>query len=279
MKYGIFIFPTEYSIRVDQLARAVEERGFDSLWLPEHSHIPVARRSHYPGGGELPKPYFHIADPFVGLAAAAAVTTKIKLGTGICLVVEHDPIILAKKVASLDLLSGGRFIFGVGAGWNAEEMENHGTVFRTRWRLLRERIEAMKLIWTEEEAEYHGEFVDFGPIWCYPKPVQKPWPPIFLGGHTPAARQHVVESYDGWMPTIMRTADFLTGIEDVRRKAREYGRDPRSISISMIFPRTDLKVMDRYAAAGVDRVMLGLPSADGAAVLRKLDDHAKLAGL
>jgi probable F420-dependent oxidoreductase len=279
MKYGIFIFPTEYSIRVDQLARAVEERGFDSLWLPEHSHIPVARRSHYPAGGELPKPYFHIADPFVGLAAAAAVTTRIKLGTGICLVVEHDPIILAKKVASLDLLSGGRFIFGVGAGWNAEEMENHGTVFRTRWRLLRERIEAMKLIWTEEEAEYHGEFVDFDPIWCYPKPVQKPWPPIFLGGHTPAARQHVVESYDGWMPTIMRTADFLTGIEDVRRMAREYGRDPRSISISMIFPRADGKVMDRYAAAGVDRVMLGLPSADGAAVLRKLDDHAKLAGL
>jgi len=158
-------------------------------------------------------------------------------------------------------------------------MENHGTVCRTRWRLLRERIEAMKLIWTEEEAEYHGEFVDFGPIWCYPKPVQKPWPPIFLGGHTPAARQHVVESYDGWMPTIMRTADFLTGIEDVRRMAREYGRDPRSISISMIFPRADRKVMDRYAAAGVDRVMLGLPSADGAAVLRKLDDHAKLAGL
>jgi probable F420-dependent oxidoreductase len=279
MKYGIFIFPTEYSMRVDQLARAVEERGFDSLWLPEHSHIPVVRRSHYPGGGELPKPYFHIADPFVGLAAAAAVTTRIKLGTGICLVVEHDPIILAKKVASLDLLSGGRFIFGVGAGWNAEEMENHGTVFRTRWRLLRERIEAMKLIWTEEEAQYHGEFVDFDPIWCYPKPVQKPWPPIFLGGHTPAARQHVVESYDGWMPTIMRTADFLTGIEDVRRMAREYGRDPRSISISMIFPRADRKVMDRYAAAGVDRVMLGLPSADGAAVLRKLDDHAKLAGL
>src|SRR5260370_24169954 len=164
MKYGIFIFPTEYSIRVDQLARAVEERGFDSLWLPEHSHIPVARRSHYPAGGELPEPYFHIADPFVGLAAAAAVTSKIKLGTGICLVVEHDPIILAKKVASLDLLSVGRFIFGVGAGWNAEEMENHGTVFRTRWRLLRERIESMKLIWTEEEAQYHGEFVGFDPI-------------------------------------------------------------------------------------------------------------------
>ena len=170
MKYGIFIFPTEYSIRADILARAVEERGFESLWLPEHTHIPVRRRSPYPAGGELPKNYFHVADPFVGLAAAAAVTRKIKLGTGICLVIEHDPIVLAKKVASLDVLSGGRFIFGVGGGWNAEEMANHGTVFKTRWKLLGERMEAMKQIWSQHEPEYHGEFVNFDPMQSWPKP-------------------------------------------------------------------------------------------------------------
>ncbi len=279
MKYGIFIFPTEYSIRADELARAVEERGFDSLWLPEHSHIPVSRRSRYPEGGPLPRDYLHIADPFVGLAAAAVVTNRIKLGTAICLVVEHDPIILAKKVASLDLLSGGRFIFGVGGGWNAEEMANHGTVFKLRWRVLRERIEAMKLIWAEDEAQYHGQFVDFDTLRSYPKPVQKPWPPIFLGGHTPAVRRRVAETYDGWMPTIMRTDEFLAGIEHLRRLARDYGRPPKSINISMVFPRADRKLMDRYEAAGVDRVMLGLPSADAATVLRKLDDHVKLAGL
>src|SRR5580704_15973825 len=188
MKYGIFTFPTEYSMRADQLARAVEERGFDSLWFPEHTHIPVARQSPYPVGGELPKDYIHIADPFVGLAAAAAVTRKIKLGTAVCLVIEHDPIVLAKKTASLDLLSGGRFIFGIGIGWNAEEMENHGTVFKTRHRLLRERIEAIKTIWCEDEPEYHGRFVNFGPIRSFPKPVQKPHPRIFFGGDTPLAR-------------------------------------------------------------------------------------------
>ena len=279
MKYGIFIFPTEYTIRADELARAVEERGFESLWLPEHSHIPVSRRSRYPAGGPLPKDYLHIADPFIGLAAAAVVTKRIKLGTAICLVVEHDPIILAKKVASLDLLSGGRFIFGVGGGWNAEEMENHGTVFKLRWRVLRERIQAMKLIWAEDEAQYHGQFVDFDALRSYPKPVQKLWPPIFLGGHTPAVRQRVAENYDGWMPTTMRTDEFLAGIEHLRRLARGYGRPPKSINISMVFPRADRKLMDRYEAAGVDRVMLGLPSADAAAVLRKLDDHVKLAGL
>ena len=198
MKYGIFTFPTEYSIRVDQLARAVEERGFESLWLPEHTHIPVQRRSPYPAGGALPRDYFHIADPFVGLAAAAAVTKKIKLGTAICLVIEHDPIVLAKKAASLDFLSGGRFIFGIGTGWNAEEMENHGTVFRTRYRLLRERIEAIKRIWCDNEPEYHGQFVNFDRMRSFPKPVHKPHPPIFFGGDTPLARQRVVDNYDGW---------------------------------------------------------------------------------
>ncbi|HEV3111592.1 MAG TPA: LLM class F420-dependent oxidoreductase [Candidatus Binataceae bacterium] len=277
MKYGIFTFPTEYSMRADQLARAVEERGFDSLWFPEHTHIPVARQSPYPAGGELPKDYIHIADPFVGLAAAAAVTKKIKLGTAICLVVEHDPIVLAKQVASIDLLSGGRFIFGIGAGWNAEEMENHGTVFDTRYRLLRERMDAMKAMWTQEEAEYHGKFVNFDPLWSYPKPAQKPWPPIFFGGHTPAARQRVVDLYDGWMPTIMRVQDLLAGVEDLRRRAAEAGRDPKSIDVTVIWVRADRARLDSFEAAGVDRVALGVPSADAGVVEHKLDELVKLA--
>jgi probable F420-dependent oxidoreductase len=277
MKYGIFTFPTEYSMRAAQLGRAVEERGFESLWVPEHTHIPVHRRSPYPAGGELPKDYFHISDPFVELAAAAAATRRIKLGTAICLVIEHDPIVLAKKVASLDLLSGGRFIFGIGAGWNAEEMENHGTAFDTRYRLLRERVEAMKQIWTQDEAEYHGEFVNFDKIWSYPKPVQKPHPPIFFGGHTPASRRRVVNHYDGWMPTIMRTDEFIAGVAELREMAREKGRD--SIEVSMIGPRIDRNRLDRYEQAGVNRVVLLLPSATAEVTLRQLDQHAKLAGL
>lgn len=277
MKYGIFNFPTEYSMRADQLARAVEERGFDSLWLPEHTHIPISRRTPYPAGGELPKDYIHIADPFVGLAAAAAVTKRIKLGTAVCLVVERDPIVLAKQVASLDLISNGRFIFGIGAGWNAEEMENHGTAFATRYRLLRERMDAMKKLWSEDEAEYHGKFVNFDPVWSYPKPVQKPWPPIFFGGHTPLARQRVVDLYDGWMPTIMRVPELLEGVEDLRRRAAEKGRDPKSIDVTVIWFRADRARLDSFEAAGVDRVVLGVPSVDADAATRKLDDLVKLA--
>jgi probable F420-dependent oxidoreductase len=279
MKYGIFTFPTQYSIHPDELARAVEERGFDSLWLPEHTHIPVTRRTPYPAGGELPREYLHITDPFVGLAAAAAVTKKIKLGTGICLVVEHDPIVLAKRVASLDLISNGRFIFGVGAGWNAEEMENHATAFNTRYRLMHERIEAMKKIWSEDQPHYHGEFVDFDPIWSYPKPVQKPWPPIFFGGHTPLARRRVAGHYDGWMPTIMPVPELLAGVDDMRRLAVARGRDPKSIDVTIIWASANRARLDSFEAAGADRAVLGVPSADAATVMRKLDDLVKLAGL
>ena len=204
MKYALSMFPTEYAIRIDDLARAAEERGFESLWVPEHTHIPVSRRTQFPGGTELPKEYSHTLDPFVALGAAAAVTTKLKLGTAICLVVERDPIVLAKEVASLDLLSGGRFLFGVGVGWNVEEMENHGTNPKTRRTLMRERIEAMKAIWTQEQAQYHGRFVNFDPIWSYPKPVQKPYPPILMGGQGTKALQGVVDYCDGWMPIPAR---------------------------------------------------------------------------
>src|SRR5438552_2201264 len=188
MHFGVVMFPTDYAMRVDDLARAVEARGFESLWFPEHTHIPVSRRSPWPGGPTLPKEYWHTHELFVALATAAAVTTTLKVGSGICLLVERDPITTAKEVASLDFLSRGRVLFGVGGGWNAEEMEDHGTDFKQRWRVLRERVLAMKRIWTEDEAAFEGDFVRFEPLWSWPKPVQKPHPPILLGGHGPRAQ-------------------------------------------------------------------------------------------
>src|SRR5581483_3258950 len=209
---------------------AVEERGFESLFLPEHTHIPASRRSPWPGGAALPKEYWHTHDPFVALAVAAAVTTRLRLGTGICLLVERDPITTAKEVASLDHLSGGRVVFGIGAGWNAEEMEDHGTDFRTRWKLLRERVLAMKAIWTEDEPSFQGELVRFPPLWSWPKPVQKPHPPVLLGGHGPRALARVVEYADGWLPIGVRAKNLADGIASLRRLAREQGRDPASLS-------------------------------------------------
>ncbi len=177
--FGLQIFPTDYSIQPVEFARAAEERGFESLFFPEHTHIPTSRKTPYPGMGDLPKEYWHAHDPFVALAAAAAVTSRIKLATGICLIIERDPITTAKEVASLDMISGGRFIFGVGAGWNVEEMENHGTAPSSRWKLMRDRVLAMTAIWANDDAEHHGTFVDFDPIWSWPKPVQKPHRPYW----------------------------------------------------------------------------------------------------
>ena len=228
MDFGAMMFSTDYSIRPDDLARLLEDRGFESMWVPEHSHIPAERSSPWPGGGDLPQDYWHTYDPFVALTAAAAVTTDLKLGTGICLVIERDPIMLAKEVASVDRLSGGRFIFGIGGGWNREEMANHGTRFRSRWRLLRERILAMKEIWTQEEAEFHGEFVDFDKMWAYPKPVQRPHPPILMGGDGPTTFDRVVEFCDGWMPISGRSSEGTSLQEKIvllRRQAEEAGRD------------------------------------------------------
>ena len=200
MHTGVLMFATDYSIRIDELARETEARGFESLFVPEHTHIPTSRRSPFAGGAELPKEYWHTLDPFVGLMAAAAVTKNLKVGTGICLIPERDPIVTAKEVASLDLLSGGRFEFGIGGGWNIEEMENHGARYNTRFKLMRERILAMKALWTEEEAEYHGDMVNFDKVWSYPKPTQKPHPPIILGGETDYTLRRVVEFCDGWFP-------------------------------------------------------------------------------
>ena len=276
MKYSLMTFATDYSIHPAELARAAEDRGFESLFLPEHTHIPVSRKTPYPGGGELPKEYSHTHDPFIGLAMAAAVTKKLRIGTGICLVVEHDPIVLAKEIASLDLLSGGRVIFGIGGGWNVEEMENHGQSFKTRWKLLRERIEAMKAIWTQEEAEYHGELVSFDKIWSYPKPAQKPHPPILLGGHTDAALKRVAAYCDGWLPIPMMAGDFGKRIAHLHRLAEEKGRDPKSISVSAFSAPADRETIDGYAKLGVERVIFPLPPEGRDTVLPMLDDYAKM---
>ena len=212
MHLGLTIFPTDYSIPLPELALEAEQRGFESLWVAEHSHIPTSRKSPWPGGGELPKMYYDTLDPFVALAAAAAVTAKIKLATGICLVVQRDPIHTAKQVASLDRISNGRFLFGVGGGWNEEEMNNHGTAFEGRFALLRERIEAMVAIWTHDEAEYHGKYVDFDPIFMWPKPVQKPHPPIHVGGAFPGGARRAARYGNGWIPIAGRADDIAAHV-------------------------------------------------------------------
>jgi probable F420-dependent oxidoreductase len=200
MRIGGAMFFTDYSMSPTELARALEDRGFDSLWVPEHSHIPLTRKSPFPSGGDLPKKYYEVMDAFVVLGAAAAVTKTLLLGTGICLIAQRDAIQTAKQVASLDQVSGGRFLFGVGNGWNEDEMANHGTAFASRHKLARERIEAMKVIWTESKAEYHGELVNFEPMMAWPKPVQKPHPPIIVGGAFPYGARRALHYGNGWMP-------------------------------------------------------------------------------
>ena len=280
MEIGAFMFVTDYSMGPAELARLLEERGFESMWVPEHTHIPASRRSPWPGGADLPQEYWHSYDPFVALSAAAAVTTNLKLGTGICLVVERDPITTAKEIASLDLLSNGRFMFGIGGGWNAEEMENHGTAYRSRWRLLRERILAMKAIWTEDVAEFHGEFVNFDKVWAYPKPVQKPHPPIFMGGDGATTFNRVVEFCDGWMPIAGRPGQEGSLAEKIvllRRQAEEAGRDPQNLPVSVYWmgrPRDD--TVDRMTEAGVDRLIFGLPSAQQDEAMPRIDQCAEL---
>ena len=278
MEFGAYMFSTDYSIRPDELARLLEDRGFESMWVPEHTHIPASRQTPWPGGADLPKMYWHTYDPFVALTAAAAVTTKLKLGTGICLVIERDPIITAKQVASLDQLSNGRFIFGIGGGWNAEEMDNHGTRFRSRWRLLREQILAMKEIWTKDEPEFHGEFVNFDKIWSYPKPAQKPHPPIIMGGTGATTFDRVVEFCDGWMPISGRAAQggsLMEKISLLKQQAEDGGRDPASISITIFGARPDPDQIRGMEDAGVNRVIFSLPSEERDAVLPIIDEYAK----
>jgi probable F420-dependent oxidoreductase len=275
MDTGVCIFATEYAIRIDELAREAEARGFESLWIPEHTHIPTSRRSPF-AGGELPEEYKHTHDPFVALAFAAAATKRLKVGTGICLIIERDTITTAKSVASLDVLSGGRFLFGIGAGWNAEEMEHHGTVFKTRFKRLREQIQAVKRIWTKDVAEFHGEFVNFDPIWCWPKPAQKPHPPVLLGGEGPHTLQRVVDLCEGWFPRGRNPELLLKTLDDLKQRAAKAGRDMKTISVSAFAAPADHATLDRFAAAGVGRAILRLPSEPRDKILPLLDQYAKL---
>jgi probable F420-dependent oxidoreductase len=256
VKFGVSIFPTDYAITMAELAPAAEQLGFESLWVAEHSHIPASRLSGWPGGAELPKQYWHTMDPFVALTSAAAASRTLLVATGICLVVQRDPIHTAKQVASVDHISNGRFLFGIGAGWNAEEMSDHGTEFGSRFKLMRERIEAMKAIWTQDEAEYHGEMVDFGPMWCWPKPIQKPHPPILLGGSGPDVLKRVVAYADGWMPN--RGKD-LERIPELQELARDAGRDNIAVSV---YPKPEPAAIERAADTGVERCIYWL-SPDG----------------
>ncbi len=276
MHFGASMFFTDYSMSPADFARALEDRGFESVWAPEHSHIPTSRLSPWGGGGDLPKKYYDVMDPFVSLTVAAAVTTKLKLATGVCLVAQRDPIQTAKLVASIDQVSGGRFLFGIGNGWNAEEMADHGTAFKTRHKLARERIEAMKVIWTQTKAEYHGEMVDFGPMMAWPKPVQKPHPPILVGGAFPYAARRAAAYGDGWIPLASRGSNVTDHLSEFRQMVAANGRDPDTVPISLFQATEDLDQLQRYRDMGADRVVVSLESEPAEKILPILDRWAAL---
>ncbi len=275
MHFGGAMFFTDYSMTSVALARALEERGFESVWAPEHSHIPASRKTPYPGGGDLPKEYYDAMDPFVTLTAAGTVTTKIKLGTGVLLVQQRDPIQTAKLVASIDQVSGGRFLFGVGGGWNQDEMENHGTVFASRFKRMRESIEAMKEIWTKTKAEYHGEFVNFDPMMAWPKPVQKPHPPIIVGGAWPHAARRVIRYGDGWIPLVGRN-DLPGIIPEFHKMVREAGRDPASIELTAWGAPEDADAIKRFRDLGISRVVTTFRPESADKVMPVMDRWAKV---
>lgn len=284
MDFGLFIFATDYAIAPDTLAQEAEALGFESLFLPEHTHIPASRVSPWPGGAELPRQYWHAHDPFVALSMAAAVTTTLKIGTGISLVTERDPIVMAKQVASLDFLSNGRLQLGVGAGWNAEEMENHGTPFAQRWKILRERILAMRQIWTEEEAEFHGDFVNFDKLWAHPKPLQAGGPPILLGASSRFVYQRIAEYGDGWFPIYQDArragasgaVDYAAGIAQTREAWEAAGREGQPVfSIFGVGP--DAGAIEAFMEMGFDRVIFALPSGSADEVLPVVEKYAALA--
>ena len=270
-KFGISTFPTDYSIQPASLAQAVEERGFDSLFFPEHTHIPASRATPFPGGGELPKQYWHAHDPFVALSACAAVTERIRLGTGICLIIERDPITTAKVIASLDMISDGRAVVGIGAGWNREEMENHGANYKNRWAIVREKVAAMRAIWTEDDAEYHGEYVDFDPIWSYPKPVQEGGPPIWIGANSKWVFDRVAEYADGWMPI----GGLGSGnMERLKTAMDAHGRDLKDLTLALFGMFPDAEQVQGRAEQGFDGFIFNVPSEGRDTVLPLLDRYA-----
>jgi len=278
MKIGAVMFFTADSMQPASLARALEERGFESLWVPEHTHIPSSRKTPYPAGGPLIRPYYEIMDPFLALNTAAAVSTKLKVGTGIALVTQRDPIVTAKMVSTIDQLSNGRFLFGVGNGWNQDEIENHGTDFASRHKLARERIEAMKAIWTQDEPAYHGEFVKFDRMKQWPKPRQKPHPPIIVGGAFPFAARRAIRYGDGWIPRADRLEKDGVGvvIDKFRAMATEAGRDPASLPITIFRVPDELDRLRFCEEIGVDRVTFSLPAEKEEKLLPILDRWAEL---
>jgi probable F420-dependent oxidoreductase len=284
MQLGVFTFNTEYTIPIDRLAVAAEERGFESLWVPEHSHIPVPADGGDaimgPGNTPLPREYRHMSDPFVSLAAAASVTKKIKLGTCICLINEHHPITLAKVISTLDVISHGRVVFGVGAGWNVGEMNDHGVQFDDRWPQLVERVNAIRTMWTQEKPSFRGNFIEFAPFWLYPKPIQRPHPPITFGTlDTPFGRAQVAKHADGWLPLTFDVATTRTSIVDVKKRMSAIGRDPDALDVSLFFledKEQDRATLERAVETGAGRAILRLVTADESTVLRQLDRYAAL---
>jgi probable F420-dependent oxidoreductase len=278
MKFGLSIFPTDYSIRPGELAAAAEERGFDSFWVPEHSHLPVSPITPGHDQGGLPNMYYDVADPFVALAMAAQATRELLLGTSICLVVQRDPIQLAKQVASLDALSDGRFLFGVGGGWNPLEMANHGTDYAERLAIMDERIAAMKRIWTEEQAEYHGEYVDFGPMYAWPKPARKPHPPIHVAVNAPKGLGRVVRHGDGWFP-LPKDGDpdsVIDHLPTLRQALTDAGRDPDAVEVSVYICPPVKDTVVRFRDAGIDRVIFLLDPSPRDEALAQVDERAEL---
>lgn len=275
--YGVEIFPTDYSIRPDEFAQAAEERGFNSVFLPEHTHIPANRRTPFPMGGELPKEYSHVHDLLVAMTAAAIATKRIKIGAGVCLMTEHDPIHLAKQVASLDLLSNGRVILGIGAGWNAEEMENHGVPFKKRWRVTGERVKAMKQIWREDAAEFRGDFVNFDPIWCWPKPAQAGGPPIWMGSLSEKSLERVVDYCDGWMPVEAPVSALEKRLQKLRELADLAGRKFATIELAIAVFGAKVDTCKRLIDLGFTHLILSVPCVERDKVLKRLDELASVA--
>jgi len=272
MKVGVAMFCTDYSMQPTELAAALEARGFESLWLPEHSHIPLSRVSPFPPGGDLPKKYYDVMDPFVTLGAAAAVTTSLRLATGICLVAQRDAIQTAKAVASLDQISKGRFLFGVGPGWNRDEMENHGILFKSRMDIMGEKVAAMREIWTQPKAEFHGKFVDFDPMMTWPKPIQKPHPPVIVGGGVPYGARRALAYGNGWVPNATRPGyRLLDRMDEYREMEKAAGR---KVPISAFGVEHDPKSWNAYENAGIDRIILSVPSEPADTILPILDRWA-----
>ena len=273
MKFGLGIFPTDRSMSPVELALAAEAAGFESFWVPEHTHIPLSEH-HFPGGQPVAEMYKRSLDPFIALGACSAATSTIRLGTGICLIIERDPIVLAKEVATVDLLSGGRFLFGIGAGWNRTEMANHGTDPSTRFSLMAERVDVLKTIWREDEPSYDGRFHSFDPIWCWPKPVQSPHPPVLIGGNGARVLERVVAYGDEWMPNAF-SPDALAGrVAELQSMAAAAGRDP--IPVSVFGSRPDAATVDRFEEAGADRVTFWVPSEGRDVVLPLVEQYAAL---